>query len=32
VEHDDDDVLHVKIEPEITWRACIKMLDVSGMT
>ena len=26
------DVLHVKIELEMTWIACIKMLEVSGMT
>ena len=28
---DDVDVLHVKIELEMTWIACIKRLKVSGM-
>ena len=26
------DVLHVEIELEMTWIACIKKLEVSGMT
>jgi hypothetical protein len=29
---DDVDVLHVEIELEMTWIACIKRLKVSGMT
>jgi hypothetical protein len=29
---DDVDVLHVEIELEMTWKACIKKLEVSGMT
>ena len=28
----DIDVLHIEIELEMTWIACIKMLEVSGMT
>jgi hypothetical protein len=29
---DDVDVLHIKIELEMMWIACIKRLKVSGMT
>jgi hypothetical protein len=29
---DDVDVLHVKIELEMTWIACIKRSEVNGMT
>ena len=28
----DIDVLHIEIELEMTWIACINMLEVSGMT